>query len=233
MEDLLRSLSQQQFEWKDFNIFVIPQPELQISLRAKTAMLEPLADLINQGFGTQRKLESISKHVFGGDLLMIAVGKDGDIAGFLSSLDYEMESLEVLYKIFYLQGVVVLPEFQGLGLATKMVEIAIQLGDYTHVAMRTQNVSIYVLMSKLTSDFCPRPSSSPPTEFVEVATYLVEELQMRNFDAGTFIGRGIYDGRLTAKQVQYQGLNPAGLMFKQLGLHVDEGDCVIVVGKLE
>lgn len=201
-------------------------------------LLSPLTTVINTGFGTNRHPDAIRRHAFECNTLMLAFEETKNLVGFASfSSLLVMSPRELLsdLRVLYLYGTVVKPEFQGRGVATKFMQLAVEQGKntYSHVAMRTQNPAAYLLMSKVTPNFYPRLGIRTPSDVMRVAKFIALMHQMENFNPETLVGKGVYEGLLTAQEIIYQGTHPAGREFNNLGLNPKNGDCVIVVGCLK
>jgi hypothetical protein len=182
----LTSCVTEKIEFGNLSILVLSEPtkllaehgELVAELAVETLYIA------NQAFGSlgERTPATMLDRVIRAEKLALLEDR-GEIIGFSSGKNYPNE------KIFYFDGVAVLPKVSGGGKGTKLVEVI--ASGAPRVACTTQNPAIFHLLKKLYVSVIPSlEGRSIPAALRHIAVHVVGP--RGRLDLETFVIRDLY-----------------------------------------
>ncbi len=207
----------------------IVSPNESIDSRRRASLLPSLLHVARTGFGCQVPEDDVMNHVFVKPHILYIIKDKDEIISFAS-----FRELGEQKQILYLDGIVVLPEYQKRGIFKEVNEGQIRSGKYAFMAGRTQNPAVYRAIQKLESvgNVYPNESCEIPSHIKEIGVDIAErDLGMKFFEPRTFVERKTYgDGGM-------YGFIPSSPVMSNffddtLKINYKEGDSVLIVADI-
>lgn len=213
----------------EYSIQRINRPSERLSAEEKADLVPKLVKVTRDGFGTAVTDEDIENHVLRVDYLYLVLYNSEGPVGFGS---FDLLTFDS-HRILYYSGTVFAKRHQRKGLMGMVLDRAIADFQPNFAALRTQNPAVYVVFSRRCECVYPNGSGAPPEQYQRLALEIVERRRMAPIDPTTFVNIGTYGGCMTAEIPCYRGNDQEKAdAFARIGLVVERGDSVLVIGKI-
>ena len=193
--------------------------EARVDLVMVAPTLESAVRMAALGFVKEESVvsvEDVKSHLQSGQLIYhIFVGKSE--AGFAI--------FAVCYDILYLSGIIIIPDFQGMGITQEVVKQAKLLyPQCKYLALRTQSLRMYLAASRLCREFYPTVMNANIPESFANRGHQVAKMINSHFPVHV----GCYGGPLYGAKPSYKDKSLQSL-WDQL-CNFQRGDAIIFIG---
>lgn len=154
----------------------------QVIIKKERPSVDDAARLAGLGFGrdVDEGLRHNSERYSQGDLVFIAT-TDGNIIGWASFELYLQDEL------LYLKGMMIDPNYQGIGLASQFIDSARKYVHSSIFALRTQSPHMWSVGRKVCDIWLPSPDNTSDSALTEAVKVLQEY-------GDHPVARGVYEG---------------------------------------
>jgi hypothetical protein len=188
-----------------------------LTTKDQTHYTKRLTNVARQGFNAPIEETDVYNHLIKPDKLMLALYKN-KIVGF--------GGFSYIDNMLFGEGTVILPDFQGYGIAT---ELLIKAGLHAHdfVGVRTQSPLAYRQLEKACTKLYPNESEEIPKYVLNLAKKIVKK-----YDDGILKNNLVmstqYSGPLYSELPKHSKISE---LFEKIGLNANAGEMLVVIGK--
>ncbi len=194
--------------------------KLKIKVIEAAPMLLNAVHMASLGFvkdESQALVDDVAAHLASGKIVRMIFVNDQE-AGFAIFAVYN--------DILYLSGIILLPEYQGQGVANLVIKEVFELHpECKYLALRTQSLRMYLSASRLCKDYYPKLDGSEiPNCFKERGTFIAKEIN------SVFpLHLGCYNGPLYGDKPVYEKDSQLQYLWDEY-CNFERGDAIIFIG---
>ncbi|HEX3100064.1 MAG TPA: GNAT family N-acetyltransferase [Patescibacteria group bacterium] len=165
---------------------------------------------------SQALSEDVASHLASGEIVRMIFVNDLE-AGFAIFAIYD--------DILYLSGIILLPEYQGNGIAALVINKVFELyPECSYLSLRTQSLRMYLAASRLCKDFYPKLNGEEIPESFAVRGSVVAKVINSQFP----LHLGCYNGPLYGEKPVYKDMALQNTWDNYCNF--ERGDAIIFVG---
>lgn len=192
-------------------IVVLRVPEVEVATAiTSSGFVQPVSSALR---------DDVAVHLRGGELVY-SIGDNGRVVGFAIFTMWN--------DVLYLNGIQLHKDYQGRGIAGRVVAHARRECRPRYLALRTQSLRMWVagkriLGSVMGYSWCPKPSGDMSPEVKDVRERLAKHLGMTSIEQAGFYGAPLYGAKPTYHDPKLQAWWDGICDFER-------GDAVLCVG---